>query len=84
MSPVGIASAMPSAAALAQFRIASIHIAMQNLPAASEALRKVLAIRPDYLEAQLARSGSANASMSASSYWPSRTKTRTSRSASSR
>ena len=38
---------------LAQFRIAAIHIAMDNLPAASDALRKALALKPDYLDAQL-------------------------------
>ncbi|SDZ75440.1 putative PEP-CTERM system TPR-repeat lipoprotein [Nitrosospira multiformis] len=40
---------------LVQFRIASIHMAMRNLSAASDALKKSLAIKPDYLAAQLAQ-----------------------------
>jgi putative PEP-CTERM system TPR-repeat lipoprotein len=41
--------------ALVQFRIASIHMAMQNFSAASDALKKSLTIKPDYLAAQLAQ-----------------------------
>lgn len=41
--------------ALAQYRVASIHMAMQNPSAASDALKKALAIKPDYLDAQLAQ-----------------------------
>lgn len=49
-----LASAMPDSA-LAQFRIASIHMAMENPSGASDALKKALAIKPDYLDAQLAQ-----------------------------
>ncbi len=38
----------------AQFLIAVVHMAMQNQSAASDALKKSLSLRPDYLEAQLA------------------------------
>ena len=48
-----LAALQPSA--LAQFNIASIHMAMQNPSAASDALKKSLAIKPDYLAAQLAQ-----------------------------
>ncbi|MGH8684016.1 MAG: XrtA/PEP-CTERM system TPR-repeat protein PrsT, partial [Nitrosospira sp.] len=46
-------AAVPAASALAQFRIASIHMTMENPSAASDALKKALAIKPDYLDAQL-------------------------------
>lgn len=49
-----LAVVMPESA-LAQFRIASIHMSMQNLPAASDALKKALTLKPDYLDAQLAQ-----------------------------
>ena len=38
-----------------QLRIASIQLANQNAAAASDALKKALAIKPDYLDAQLAQ-----------------------------
>ena len=38
---------------VAQFRLASIHMALQNWSAASDALKKALALKPDYLDAQL-------------------------------
>ncbi|MDN5881798.1 MAG: PEP-CTERM system TPR-repeat protein PrsT, partial [Nitrosospira sp.] len=47
-----IAATQPKSA-LAQFRIASVHMAMQNSSAASDALKKALAIKPDYVDAQL-------------------------------
>ena len=47
--------AMLPESALAQFRLASIQVAMQNLPAASDALKKALALKPDYLDAKLAQ-----------------------------
>jgi putative PEP-CTERM system TPR-repeat lipoprotein len=46
-------AAMLPGSPLAQFRIAAIHIAMDNLPAASDALKKALTLKPDYLDAQL-------------------------------
>ncbi len=39
--------------ALAQFRLASIHMALQNWSAASDALKKALSLKPDYLDALL-------------------------------
>jgi len=45
--------AMLPGSPLAHFRIAAIHIAMDNLPAASDALKKSLALKPDYLDAKL-------------------------------
>jgi putative PEP-CTERM system TPR-repeat lipoprotein len=48
-----LAARLPDSAA-AQFRLASIHEAMQNPKAASDALKKALTLKPDYLEAQLA------------------------------
>lgn len=45
---------MPKSA-LAQFRIAQVYMAMENLPAASDALQKALVLKPDYLDAQLAQ-----------------------------
>lgn len=47
-----LATARPDAA-LAQFHIASIHMAMQNPSAAMAALKKALTLQPDYLDAQL-------------------------------
>jgi putative PEP-CTERM system TPR-repeat lipoprotein len=38
---------------LVQFRIAVIHTAAENFPAAAEALRKAVALKPDYVDAQL-------------------------------
>jgi putative PEP-CTERM system TPR-repeat lipoprotein len=38
---------------LVQFRIAVIHTAAENFPAASEALKKAVALKPDYVDAQL-------------------------------
>lgn len=49
-----VASLMPKSA-LVQYRIASIYIAMQNLPSASDALKKALALQPDYKDAQVAQ-----------------------------
>ncbi|PTR15112.1 putative PEP-CTERM system TPR-repeat lipoprotein [Nitrosospira sp. Nsp2] len=42
---------------LVQFRIAAIHTAAENFPAAGDALKKALALKPDYLDAQLAQMG---------------------------
>lgn len=39
---------------LVYFRIASLHMAMQHLPEAADALKKALSLQPDYLDAQLA------------------------------
>ena len=47
-----LATARPDAA-LVQFRIASIHLAMQNPSAAMAALKKALTLQPAYLDAQL-------------------------------
>lgn len=39
----------------AHFRVATLHEAMQNPRAAADALKRALALKPDYLEAQLAQ-----------------------------
>lgn len=49
-----IAARLPDSA-VAQFKIASIHASLENLPAASNALKAALRIKPDYLEAKLAQ-----------------------------
>ncbi|MES2263044.1 MAG: XrtA/PEP-CTERM system TPR-repeat protein PrsT [Pseudomonadota bacterium] len=49
-----LASAAPKAA-LAQFRLASAYIQVKNPSAASDSLKKAVALQPDYLEAQLAQ-----------------------------
>lgn len=49
-----LAVIMPKSA-LAQFRIAQILTAMKDLPGASDALKKALLLKPDYLDAQLAQ-----------------------------
>ena len=40
---------------LVQYRIATIHIAADNFPAAGDALKKAVALKPDYIDAQLAQ-----------------------------
>lgn len=49
-----IAARSPDSAE-AQFKVASIHASLENLPAASNALRAALQIKPNYLEAKLAQ-----------------------------
>lgn len=51
-----LATLIPESA-LTQFRIAVVYMTMQNIAAASDALKKALMISPDYLDAQLAQIG---------------------------